>query len=107
MALEATHPSLRPNYGEDWRGTYLRYTEYFIREGSGLRALYLSSADSASVNKQSGVIPSWVPDFSFEGKRIWLANIYNEVHGEATTGGKDIPSLRINMFLQTLLIQVL
>ena len=107
LAQEANHPSLRPNYSEDWRETYLRYTEYFIREGSGLRALYLSSADSASANKQSGEMPSWIPDFSFEGKRTWFANDHNEVHGEATAGGNDTPSLRINIFHKILIIRVL
>ena len=105
MAQEASQPSLRPNYCEDWRETYLRYTEYFIREGSGLRALYLSSADSASANKQSGEIPSWVPDFSFEGKRIWFANDHDEVHGKTSAGGNDAPSLKINMNLRILTVQ--
>jgi hypothetical protein len=107
MAQEATQPSLRPNYCEDWRETYLRYTEYFIREGSGLRTLYLSSADSASAYKQSGEIPSWVPDFSFESKRIWFANDHGEVHGETTAGGHDTPSPRINMNLRILTVQAL
>jgi hypothetical protein len=107
MAQEATQPLLRPNYCEDWRETYLRYTEYFIREGSGLRALYLSSADSASTHKQSGEIPSWVPDFSFEGRPIWFANDHGEVHGETTVGGRDDPSLRINTTLRILTVQAL
>jgi len=107
MAQEATEPSLRPNYREDWPETYLRYTEYLIREGSGLRALYRSSADSASAYKRSGQIPSWVPDFSFEGKLIWFANDHNEVHGETTAGGHDTLSPRINMTLRILTVQAM
>ena len=105
MAQEATQPSLRPNYREDWQETYLRYTLYLIEEGSGLRALYRSSADSASVYKQSGQIPSWVPDFSFGGSLIWFANDHDEVHGETAAGGHDTPSLRISMTLKSLTVQ--
>jgi len=107
MAQEATQPALGPNYREDWRDSYLRYTEYLFRVGLGLRALYLSSADSASASKQNGEIPSWVPDFSFEGNLIWFANDHDEVHGKTTAGGHDAPSLRINMTLRTLTVQAL
>jgi len=107
MAQEANEPSLQPNYREHWQATYLRYTEYFIQEGSGLRVLYRSSADSASFCKQSGQIPSWVPDFSFGGKLLWFADIYNQVRGETAAGGHDPPSLRINMPLRSLIVQAI
>ncbi|KAH6710905.1 heterokaryon incompatibility protein-domain-containing protein [Leptodontidium sp. MPI-SDFR-AT-0119] len=105
MAQEATQPSLRPNYREHWQETYLRYTECLIKAGSGLRALYRSSADSASPYKQSSQIPSWVPDFSFGAKLIRFANEHNEVHGETAAGGNDAPLLRINMALRSLTVQ--
>jgi hypothetical protein len=108
MAPEAAHPSLRSNFREDWRETYLQYTEYFIREGFGLRALYRSSADSASTYKQSGELPSWVPDFSFEGKLTWFANDHNQVHGDTTTaGGLETPSLKINMHSRILTVRAM
>jgi hypothetical protein len=86
LAQDAAQPLLRPNYCEDWRATYLRYSEYFFGKESGLRALYLSSADTASTYKQSGELPSWVADFSFEGEPIWFATVHDEIHGEATAG---------------------
>jgi hypothetical protein len=107
LAQDAAQPLLRPSYCEDWRATYLPYTEYFLGKGSGLRALYLSSADTASTYKQSRELPSWVADFSFEGERIWFANDHGEVHGKATAGGHDVPSPRINTDLKVLTIQVL
>jgi hypothetical protein len=106
LAQDAAHPLLSPDYCEDWRATYQRYTEYFFRE-FGLRALYLSSSDTTSANKQSGDLPSWVTDFSFERKRIWLADEHNQVHGEATAGGHEPPSFEINTVDGILTIQVL
>jgi hypothetical protein len=106
LAQDAAEPVLRPNYCEDWRATYLRYTEYFSGKRFGLRVLYVSSTDTASTYKQSGILPSWVVDFSFEGKRIWLAD-NSQVHGEATAGGHDVPSLRINSVLRILTIQAI
>jgi hypothetical protein len=97
LSHEAQAPDLRPDYTEPWYDTYRRYTEYFIKRGHGLKILYKSSSDTASPFKRSGILPSWVPDWSFfEGSQSGgLINGYGETDKGLAAANQVLSSMSV------------
>lgn len=94
LSREAEEPTLRPNYLESWQHTYRRFAEYFIKHDRGLHVLHKVSSDTGSHYKIDGELPSWVPDWSYNGKlRLLLINGgVNNPDGRAASGC-EMPSI--------------
>jgi hypothetical protein len=60
LAADGNDSSLQPNYDESVGSVFLRYAKYFVRNGDGMKLLYLAPG----VSNRDFQIPSWVPDWT-------------------------------------------